>query len=422
MAVGKDLEIITIGDELLLGKASDKHLGYLASRLNRFGISVRRSVVVTDEPEAIETEVRASWNRSELVVTTGGLGPTADDCTREAVARVLGRELILDEEAKRDLEAFFRQRGRPMTQNNLRQAYRPEGTELIPNAFGSAPGLWCEVDGRILILLPGPPEELHPMVENEVLPRLRERGRLEEAAPCVEIRTAGVGESLLENRLEPILARYSGLEIGYRAHNAIVDCRLSCRDGKYSREALEEIADECAEALGEDFVGFDGQMLSKIISDRLREREQLMAVAESCTGGQLASCFTDIPGASKTFAGGVVAYSNAAKVQLLGIPECLLRQHGAVSPEAAVAMATAVAEKLSAEYALSITGYAGPGGGDPQNPVGTIHLGLHSPDGVWSRRVNFHGSRATVQNRAVNGALDWLRRELAKTAIANAAK
>ncbi len=414
MASGKNLEIITIGNELLLGRASEKHLAYLASSLHSRGLRIRRSVVVSDDPNEIEAEVRRSRERADLVLTTGGLGPTSDDRTREAVARALGVALRRDEETVRRMEDFFRARGRSMTPNNLRQADRPEGADLIANHRGTAPGIWYQKDGKILIMLPGPADELHPMFENDILPRLDSAGILEEEAPHVEIRTAGMGESLIETTLEPLLKRYPGLNIGYRAHSALVDVRLSSEDGAYPREALMTIAEECAEALGEDFVGYGCQMLSKIISDRLRERDQLLAVAESCTGGLLASCFTDIPGASKTFAGGVVAYTNAAKVQLLNVPECLLAQHGAVSPEAAVAMATGAAERLSAEYALSITGYAGPGGGDLENPVGTIHLGLHTPEGVWSRRVNFPGNRTTIKTRAVNAALDWLRRQLAK--------
>ncbi len=412
MGCGKNVEVITIGNELLLGRTADQHLAYLGEHLSKHHVHIQRSVVVNDDPEAIEREILESWDLADVILTTGGLGPTSDDCTREAIARALGVELIRDEGTERRLAQRFERMNRSMTPNNLRQAMKPAGAEIIRNAYGTAPGIWFERDGKILIMLPGPPEELRPMFENDVLPRLYEMGLLGEESPYVELRTVGVGESTLEHTLQPLLAGYPGLNVAYRAQDAIVDCRLSSRNGEYSQEDLEAIGDECATALGEDFVGFGCQMLSKIISEELRGREQMLAVAESCTGGLLASCFTDIPGASKTFAGGVVAYTNAAKVQLLGVPECLLYQHGAVSAENAVAMATGVAERLSAEYALSITGFAGPGGGSPDNPVGTIHLGLHTPQGVWSRKVNYQGSRATVKCRAVNASLDWLRREL----------
>ncbi len=412
MGRGKNVEVITIGNELLLGRTADQHLAYLGELFSKHRVEIRRSVVVTDETDAIEREIQESLSQADIVLTTGGLGPTSDDCTREAIARALGVELVRDEETVRRLERRFRQMNRTMTPNNLRQALKPAGAETIPNSCGTAPGIWWARDGKVLVMLPGPPEELRPMFENDVLPRLRERGLLEEESPYLEFRTVGVGESTLEHTIQPILARYPGLTVAYRAQNAIVDCRLSSANGKYSQEELETLGDECAAALGDDFVGFGCQMLSRIISEKLREREQMLAVAESCTGGALASCFTDIPGASKTFAGGVVAYTNAAKVQLLGIPECFLYQHGAVSAESAVAMATGVAERLSAEYALSITGFAGPGGGNPGNPIGTIYLGLHTPSGVWSRKVSVQGSRATVKCRAVNAALDWLRREL----------
>ncbi len=414
MGCGRNLEVITIGNELLTGRTSDRHLLYIGRQLSNYGVHIQRSVVVTDDAKAIEREILESLRQADIVLTTGGLGPTSDDCTREAIARAVGVELVHDDETAKLLAAYFKRVNRPMTPNNLKQARKPAGAETLPNHNGTAPGLWLEHEGKILIVLPGPPEELHPMFENAVLPRLKNLGLLDDENPVVELRTAGVGESMLETTLDPVLAKYPGLDVGYRAQNAIVDFRISSSNGEYSREDLEKIAEECAETLGEDFVGFGCHTLSRIISEKLRQREQVLAVAESCTGGLLASCFTDIPGASKTFAGGVVTYTNAAKVQLLEIPECLLRQHGAVSPEAAVAMATAVAERLSSEYALSLTGFAGPDGGDRDNPVGTIHIGLHTPEGVWSRRVNFQGNRTSVKNRAVNAALDWLRRELAK--------
>jgi nicotinamide-nucleotide amidase len=248
-----------------------------------------------------------------------------------------------------------------------------------------------------------------------VLPRLAKLGYLLDREAYVQFRTAGVGESLLETKLQPIFDRYGdALSVAFCAHQGQVDCRLSARDERLNELGLEEIARQCAKILGEDFICFGHDSLAKTTGDLLRAQEKTLAVAETATGGMLANCFTDVAGATKFFAGGCVCYSNESKMQLLDVPECLLAQHGAVSAENAVAMATGAAERLGADYALAVTGFCGPCGGTAENPVGTIHLALYSPNGVWSKKMNFPGPRTTVKLRAVNAALDWLRRELVR--------
>jgi nicotinamide-nucleotide amidase len=367
---------------------------------------------VADDADSIGEQFRESWSRSDLVVTTGGLGPTCDDRTREVIAAILGQHLIHDPDIETAIRARFVAAGRKMTPNNLKQAFRPERSESLPNPNGTAPGIWVEQDGRILVMLPGPPVELVPMFESQVIPRLVARGWLSHEESYVQIRTAGVGESAVETILQPIFDEYPGLGVAYCAHQGRVDVRLSSTDGRHPRARLQIIANRCRERLGMDFVCFGQDPLVKVVSDLLRLRDQDLAVAESCTGGLLSNSFTDLSGASKIFAGGVVCYSNAAKVQVLDVPECLLAQHGVVSAEVAVAMATGVAERLEANYGLAVTGFAGPCGGTKENPVGTVFLGLCSPHGVWSRRLSYPGSRIAVKQRAVNAALDWLRREL----------
>jgi nicotinamide-nucleotide amidase len=414
--VAKRYELLTLGDELLLGLTANGHLTYIGAQLGKRGVLLQRNVTITDEADAIVEQFRESWARADVVITTGGLGPTCDDRTREAVAAVLGQKLVFEPEIVKDIEARFARLGRKMTDNNLKQAYRFERGEVLPNANGTAPGLWVEQDGKVLVMLPGPPNELQPMFAEQVVPRLAKLGLILDREAYVQIRTAGIGESALEVRLQPIFEKHGdALSIAFCAHQGQVDVRVSSPSGKLSFAQLDDIAAECAKLLGEDFMCFGSDSMAKVAADLLRAQELTLAVAETATGGMLASSFTDICGASKFFAGGCVCYSNESKMQLLDVPECLLAQHGAVSAENAVAMAVGAAERLGADYGLAITGFAGPCGGNKENPVGTIYIALHSPHGVWSKKLHHPGPRATVNRRAVNAALDWLRRELVRT-------
>lgn len=408
-------ELITLGDELLLGLTTNSHVLFIGGQLGRRGVLLQRNVTVTDEANAIAKQFSESWHQADVVITTGGLGPTCDDRTREVIAEVLGQKLVFDVEAEKAIADRFNQLGRKMTANNLKQAYRPERAELLPNANGTAPGLWVEQDGKVLCMLPGPPNELQPMFLEQVLPRLTQLGLLSDHEAYVQLRTAGIGESALETRLQPIFARYGdALNIAFCAHQGQVDCRLSAPNGRLSLNELHEIAQECGAMLGEDLLCFGHDSLAKVTADLLRANESTLAVAETATGGMLASCFTDLAGASKFFAGGVVCYDNEAKMQLLDVPECLLAQHGAASPENAVAMATGAAERMGADFALAVTGYCG-GTATLSHPVGAVYIGLYTPCGVWSKKVSIPGPRSTIKLRAVNAALDWLRRELLRT-------
>ena len=412
----KRYELLTLGDELLLGLTANGHLTFIGAQLGKRGVLLGRNVTITDDANAIAAQFCESWARADVVITTGGLGPTCDDRTREAVAAVLGQKLVFDPAIAQEIEAWFARSGRKMTDNNLKQAYRFERGEVLPNANGTAPGLWVEQAGKVLVMLPGPPNELQPMFMEQVVPRLANLGLLAEREAYVQIRTAGIGESALETKLQPVFNRYgAALGIAFCAHQGQVDVRVSSPEGKLSFVQLEAVATECAALLGEDFLCFGGDSLAKVAADLLRSRDLTLAVAESATGGLLASEFTGICGASKFFAGGCVCYSNESKMQLLDVPECLLAQHGAVSAENAVAMAMGVSERLGADYSLAITGFAGPCGGTNENPVGTIYIALYSPHGVWSKKLHYPGPRAMVNGRAVNAALDWLRRELLRT-------
>ncbi len=408
-------ELITLGDELLLGLTANSHLTFIGAALGRQGARLGRNVTITDDADAIAAQFRESWARSDVVITTGGLGPTCDDRTREVVAQVLGQELVFEESIRAAIEARFAKLGRRMTDNNLKQAYRFSRGEVLPNANGTAPGLWVEQDGKVLVMLPGPPNELNPMFTEQVLPKLTRLGLLAEREAYVQVRTAGIGESALEVKLQPVLSPHGdALSIAFCAHQGQVDLRLSSPSGALSMERLQELAQECAALLGEDFLCVGHDSLAKVCADLLRAGDHTLAVAETATGGLLANCFTDIAGASKFFAGGCVCYSNESKMQLLDVPEDILLQHGAVSSENAVARAAGVAGRRGADCGVAFTCFAGRCGGTKENPVGTIFLALYTPGGVWSRRLAQSGPRAAVKQRAVNGALDWLRRELVR--------
>ncbi len=410
---GAAIELITLGDELLLGLTANGHLTFIGQEIGKRGGRLLRNVTIGDDATAIAAQFAESWARAQVVITTGGLGPTCDDRTREEVAKALGQQLVFDETIEAAIRERFRHFARRMTDNNLKQAYRFRDGEVLPNANGTAPGLWYEADGKVLVMLPGPPNELQPMFTEQVVPRLTERGLLTEGEAYVQIRTAGVGESALEAKLQPIFDAHPGeLEIAFCAHQGQVDCRLSAARSDVTRAQLEAVAEECAAVLGDDFMGFGHDSLAKICADLLRAQDATLAVAETATGGMLASSFTDLSGATKFFAGGSVCYSNESKMQLLDVPEEILMQHGAVSAENAIAMAAGAAEKLGAHYGLAITGFAGPCGGTNENPVGTMFIALYTQEGVWSKRIRYPGPRQAVKRRAVNFALDWLRREL----------
>jgi len=420
----KRYELLTLGDELLLGLTANGHLTFIGAQLGRRGVLLQRNVTITDEATDIARQVKQSWANADVIICTGGLGPTCDDRTREVVAEVLGQKLVFDPAIEAAIVERFASFGRKMTPNNLKQAYKFERGEVLANAHGTAPGLWVEQEGKVLCMLPGPPNELQPMFVEQVLPRLAKLGLLLDREAYVQLRTAGIGESALEHRLQPVFDRFGeALSVAFCAHQGQVDVRVSSPSEKLTLAQLDGIAAECAQMLGEDFLCYGHDSIAKVCADQLRAQEKKLAVAETATGGLLAQAFTEVCGACKFFAGGVVCCSNDAKMELLDVPECLLLQHGAVSAEAAVAMATGAAERLGADYALAVTGFAGSSETDGKNgnPVGTIFIALHAPHGVWSKKLNWPGPRPTVKSRAVNAALDWLRRELVRAAAGAAA-
>ena len=402
------IEIINLGDELLLGLRDNSHLTYLTKKLCALGLPVARNLVIRDAPSEIKDCFTEVWERSDIVITTGGLGPTCDDNTREAIAACLGIPLQHNSKVEDSIKKHFEHRGLEMLQNNLCQAQVLEGAEALPNKRGTAPGLWLNHAQKLLIMLPGPSSELHPMVEEEVVPRLRQADWVAQEPAYLSFRVMGQGESQIATTLQKLFdAQGSKLQVAYCAHNGIVDIRLS----GLSRVTIEGIAEDARSLLGQDFIGFGECRLEELILGQLRTLNQHLALAESCTGGLLASKITDITGASDVFVGSAVCYTEVAKVTQLKVPREVIRTQGAVSGECAAAMASGAASHFRTAYALSTTGFLGPTGGK-EAPVGTVFLGCCSPQGVTTLRLSLKGDRITMKERAANAALDWLRRQL----------
>jgi nicotinamide-nucleotide amidase len=406
------VEILNIGDELLLGIRTNSHLTYLGKQLSLLGLKIDHCQVVPDKAEAINAAFAIAAKRSDVVIATGGLGPTEDDLTRESLAKLLGRKLIYNESIFDTIKDRFLKLGRNVSEVHKKQCYQIEGSQILKNDRGTAPGLLVKQELCTIILLPGPSHELIPMFEKQVIPYFKINSFAQEDNAYIQLRTCGIGESSVEEMVAPIVKQYGFAELAFCVHLGIVDVRISLADKTKNADQLKQVAEVCRLALGDHFVGYGDITLSQVIYHKLRHHQKTLAVAESCTGGLLGNAFTDIPGASKVFQGGVICYANEVKISQVGVPEEIIDQHGAVSGECAIAMASGVAENLSSDYGLSITGFAGPEGGNEDNPIGTIHIGFHSSFGIWGTRVRYLGGRMDVKARAVNAALDWMRRLL----------
>jgi nicotinamide-nucleotide amidase len=408
-------EIIAVGSELLTPERIDTNSLFLTERLNALGIEVVYKCVVGDDRARLSEAVRLAAARSEVVILSGGLGPTEDDVTRDAVAAALGRGLTFRQEIADGIEARFRRGGRKMAEINRRQAYVIDGAEILPNPNGTAPGLWIEFDGRAVALLPGPPPELKPMFDNQC------RGRLERMVPPLKIRTrfyrvAGMPESDLDQLISPVYTRYTNpvTTILAAPGDIQIHLRARCAEQAEAEALLAEVGGKIEELLGDRIYSLAGEPLEQVVGDLLRARGATLAVAESCTGGMLAERLTSVPGSSDYFLGGFLVYTDAMKTALLGVGADLLAAHSAVSAEAAEAMASGARARTGADWALSVTGVAGPAGGSERTPVGTVYLGLAGSEGALSLKARFLGDRGRVRALAAQAALDLLRRKLAK--------
>jgi len=404
-----DAEIIAVGSELLTPQRLDTNSLYLTDQLNALGVEVVRKTVVGDERERLTDSILGAAARSKIVVLTGGLGPTEDDLTREAVAGALGRSLAFHQDICDAIEARIRFFGRKMAEINKRQAYVIEGAEVLPNARGTAPGQWILNDGVAFVLLPGPPVELKAMFETHCLPRLADllppqfiRTRW--------LRTVGMSESELDQLISPVYMRYTNLATTILAVSGEihVHLRARCSTEQEAETLVAQASSEIEPLLGDRIYSRNGDSLEKVIGDLLRAREASLSVAESATGGLLGGRITAVPSASDYFRGGFLTYSDQMKIRLLGVPAELIAEHSAVSEPVAQAMAEGARAGTGSDYALSITGYAGPDG----EKVGLVFIGLAAPDGSEVRRLQWPADRDRVRAFSTNIALDMLRRRL----------
>jgi len=409
--------ILAVGSELLTPHRLDTNSLFLTARLNDIGIDVVSKSVIGDNKTALAAAIRHAVEAEDLVVTTGGLGPTSDDLTREVVAEVLGLELVEDGEVLESIRRRFERRGLHMPDGNRRQAAVPTGATVLANPNGTAPGLWLEAGSAVLVLLPGPPREMKPMFEAGVLPRLLERSGERRVVRRV-IKIAGRPESHVEEIANPIYVPFATgdtpIETTILATPGQIELHLSARGSDVAAmdNMLESAVDKLARALAPAVFSVDGRSLEQVVGEQLQARGWKVAVAESCTGGLLGGRLTDVSGSSEWFAGGIVAYEDEVKRRLLGVDAAALETHGAVSESTAVAMADGVRERLAADAGVAITGIAGPTGGSPEKPVGTVMIAV-SAGPVVVRTYRFVGDRAMVRQQAVTAALELLRQTLA---------
>lgn len=404
-------EIIAIGSELLTPFRSDTNSLWLTAELNALGIAVRRKTVVGDDESFLEETLRDALRNSPIVITTGGLGPTEDDITRKVVARVTKRPLVLQPDILDRIRHLFESRGLKMAPNNERQALVPRDAEALHNEYGTAPGIVIAEDDRLLILLPGPPREMRPMFTAYARPRLAPLAgntRLRTRT----LRVAGMGESQVDDLIAPIYTRYTNPTTTILFNNTEVELHFTARapSDTEAEALLDEVVGQVEQVLGVNVFSHRGESLEEIVGLRLTLKGYTIATAESCTGGLLSKRLTDVPGSSKYFLEGVVAYANEAKTRLLDVPAELIARHGAVSAEVAEAMAVGVKARAGTTIGVGITGIAGPDGGTEEKPVGLVYVGVAGDFVVTHRKFVLPGDRDRIRHLASQVALDLVRR------------
>ncbi|WP_258360077.1 competence/damage-inducible protein A [Moorella sulfitireducens (nom. illeg.)] len=406
-------EAIFTGTEMLLGQIVNTNAAYLGRQLAAAGINLYRQVVVGDNLERIREAINNARRRADLIIVGGGLGPTEDDLSREALAAALNLPLVEDAAARENVTRYFAARRRPMPPGNLKQALLPAGARALDNPYGTAAGIFLEHEEKIYALLPGPPREFEPMVVDRLLPLLESYGARREVIFSRVLKIAGMGESAVEEVLKDLL-HGDNPTLAPLAKPGEVTLRLTARAGnpEQARELIMPLEAAIRERLGDYIFGSDADTLEGVTGTILAGRHLTLAVAESCTGGLLAHRVTNVPGSSDYFLGGMVTYSNEAKIKLLGVAEEILAAHGAVSPEVAAAMARGVRRAFAADIGVGITGIAGPGGSTPAKPVGLVYIGLDIQGKVEVQRELFVGERENIKWQSAQTALYLLWRGL----------
>jgi len=406
-------EIIAIGSELLTPTKTDTNSLWLTEKLNDIGIDVKLKTIVGDDGDRLQETVSDALRRSDIVITTGGLGPTEDDITREFSAKAIGRGLVYRDDIEEQLRERFRGWGREMPEINKRQAYVIADAEVLPNPNGSAVGMFLETEGKMLAILPGPPRENQPMFTDFVLPKLKAvAGQVYVKRRL--LRVSGMGESAVDEIAAPIYRVYKDVQTSILFNKTEVEIHIAAHSDNagMAQATADKLADELAGALGKAVFSVSGETMEEVVARRLKERGETVSVAESCTGGLIARRLTEIAGSSAYFMEGAVTYSNDAKIRTLNVPPEIIERHGAVSAECAEAMARGMRERAETDHAVSVTGIAGPDGGSPEKPVGTVFIGYARKEGVRSVKIVLPGDRYLIRWRSSQAALDYLRRQL----------
>jgi len=407
-------EIITIGTELLMGGV-DTNSAYLGRQLFSIGVEVVRKVSVGDDEAELENAIQQAIARADLVITTGGLGPTVDDITKPVAVKLLKKRLILNERQMERVKSFFAFRKERMPHNNISQAMIPQGAKIIENNEGTAPGLIMKVKNKHLVLLPGPPNELHPMVEKTLLPFLKQHAHEKQVIKSRILKVCGLPESVIDEKIAGIFAKDKSLLAILPSVTEIhVKITVRAKDEKKGDQEISGFEEKIREKLGEHIFGSDDETMENVVGSMLRQAGKTVSVAESCTGGLLGQRLTSVPGSSDYFKGGMTAYSNEVKMKLLKVPPDAIRIFGAVSKEVAEAMAENVRKIMETDFGLGITGIAGPDGGTAEKPVGLVHIVLSAEGQTFHRECRFTGTREAVRLRASQVAMNMLRLFLMK--------
>jgi nicotinamide-nucleotide amidase len=409
-------EIIAIGSELLTPTKTDTNSLWLTEKLNEIGVEVKLKTIVGDDGARLEETIKDALSRSDIVITTGGLGPTEDDITRTVSAKAVGLELVFNEEVLDEVRARFRSFGREMPETNKRQAYIIEGADVLPNPNGSAVGMSLKIREKFFVVLPGPPRELKPMFENFVLPKLRESAG-EIYVKRKVLRVSGMGESAVDELIAPIYKEYKNVSTSILFNRSEIELHLTAQTEtiEEAERLLEELSGKIAEKLGAAVFALNGETMEEVVGKLLIEGGKTLSVAESCTGGLIAQRITEVAGSSAYFIEGAVTYANDSKIRTLGVPREIIEAHGAVSAETAEAMAKGMREKARTDFALAVTGIAGPGGGTEEKPVGLVFIGYADESETKSIKINLPGDRYLIRWRSSQAALDCLRRQILKT-------
>ncbi len=406
-------EIICIGTELLLGHIVNTNASFIAARLAEAGIDHYFQVTVGDNPKRLSDTIRNALKRSNVIITTGGLGPTVDDITAHTIAGALNMRLVLDRSAISGMNEFFKRLNHKIPKTSLRQALVPEGARCLNNPLGTAPGIVIESGEKIIIALPGPPREMQPMMENHVIPYLKKKfcGKIIKSR---SIKLIGIAEAAVNDKVKDLLELSGPVQVGIYAKQREVELKIMAKaeNEKLTDLEIAKIEKQIRKRLGEYVYGADKETLEQIVGDRLIKKNKTIATAESCTGGLAANLLTNVSGSSSYFKEGLITYSNESKVKYLGVPPKLIKDHGAVSPEVAKRMAKGIREKAGTDIGLGITGIAGPTGATKSKPVGLVYIALATKNKLICKQFNFLGSRIEIKYQAAMAALDLLRKNI----------